>query len=543
FPIFNARWDGKTLAKCKGLTGEMVALAVAPSGTVVMVGDSGAAARSVDGGVTWKTVSLGNQANFNDVAIVDGAFVAVGSKGTIRTSVDDGLTWKPLASNTKAELWSIGSWGKGALIGGDHGLLMKVEAPGDTYWKGAADTFAPKPIVTASVSRLAVPSAAQRDAREADLLASASPGKVGEPRLPVDDHDAAILQAIDDIDGYKIYGDYLQSTGDVRGELVALATAGHKDAKKYAKQHQAELLSEDLISPAVELTQRWGFIEKARLFTPDVWDDEEGDRSRVPERLEALLSHPAARFLKNLTFGILTAVDNDYGEIISVLQKKELPSLRSLDIGDFGSEETETSWSAIGNASKLWPAVPNLETLKLHSGSMKLGRIVLPKLVSLTIMTGGFDKDNLQSIEKAVMPKLERLNLWFGRDRYGSDVQLKDLTKLLHSDRFPRLKHLGIINFSFTDELCAKLHESPLVAQVTSLDLSNGTLSDAGVRSLATFARGLAHLEALDVHGSYLSPSGIKLLKKSLPGVKIEIKRQRYDDANETQHRYAALGE
>ena len=117
FPLFNARWDGKALAKAKGLKGEMAAGVSGPSGTIVMVGDSGVGSRSTDGGVTWKAISLGVKANFNDVAIVDGDFIAVGDKGTIRRSSDDGVTWKAIASKTKLELWSIGSWGSGRTAG------------------------------------------------------------------------------------------------------------------------------------------------------------------------------------------------------------------------------------------------------------------------------------------------------------------------------------------------------------------------------------------------------------------------------------------
>jgi len=547
FPLFNACWDGKKLAKVKGLTGELSALATGPTGTIVMVGDKGIAFRSTDGGTSFKKVELGAKVDFNDIAVIAGGFVAAGAKGTLRRSEDDGVTWKPLASQTRSDLWAIGSWGDGGFAGGEGGLVLKIAAPSDTYWRGAVDRFAPAPIVTASFDLVPAAAPADRDRRYAELAAEAATlaagAKLAAPRMPVDPRDAAVLDAIDDVEGYRIFGDHLQGQGDVRGEYVALAIAQPKEAKAYAKRHAAALLPDELRAPSIELTERWGFVERARLFTPEVWDDEDGTEARVPERLGTLLGHPAARFLKSLTFGILTGVDNDYSSIVKALQKAPIPSLRELFIGDFESEETETSWSAIGDASKLWPALPNLEVLKLHSGSMKLGRLVLPKLRSLEIFTGGLTKDNLRSVEKSTLPALERLTLYFGQERYGCDIARKDLAPLLHSDRFPRLRHLGLVNTGFADELVGHLHRVPLVAQVESLALGLGTLSDAGARTLATYARGFAHLRELDLGRSYLTPAGIKILKKALPGVKLDTSRQRYREGDEYRERYTAIGE
>ncbi len=101
FPLFNAYWDGSKLVKPKGLSGAMCALAVAPHGTIIIVGDDGAAFRSVDGGKSYSTVTVGVEVHLEDVAFVAGGFLTVGDKGTMRRSEDDGVTWKPLASNTR----------------------------------------------------------------------------------------------------------------------------------------------------------------------------------------------------------------------------------------------------------------------------------------------------------------------------------------------------------------------------------------------------------------------------------------------------------
>jgi hypothetical protein len=174
---------------------------------------------------------------------------------------------------------------------------------------------------------------------------------------------------------------------------------------------------------------------------------------------------------------------------------------------------------------------------------MKLGAVVLPKLRRLSIITGGFNKTNLASIEKALLPSLESLTLTFGAERYGCNIGAKDLRTLLSTDRFPRLVELGLANADFADTLAEMLHTSSLVAQLKKLDLSMGTLSDTGAYRIATYAAAYKHLEVLDVTRSYLSKRGIALLKKALPTTRIDADRQRLRDGHELDERYVSISE
>jgi photosystem II stability/assembly factor-like uncharacterized protein len=555
FPLFNAYWNGKQFVKPKGLKGAMCALAIAPSGTIVIVGDDGAAFRSTDGGVSYKAVATGVKVHLEDVAVVAGGFVAVGDKGTLRRSEDDGVTWKPLASGSKAHLWSIGSWGAGAFVGGDDGLVLRIESPGDTYWRGAADDFAPKPIVAAAITALRGPSEAEREARFAKLFAEAVAAhaplanKLASPKHPIDDHAKAILAALDDVDEYKVLGDVLQAAGDPRGELIALQAAGQdKAAAKHLKKHRAALLGglAELDKSALKLEWRYGFIHAARVAYEsedlDIDYDEETD-AEVTKWIATLLDEPAARFLQELTVGIVQQIDNSYDNVMREIGRRARPALRKLYLGDFDSEQTEISWSHLGDATKLCGACDRLEHLTLRSGSMNLGKpgqLVFPHLRELAIVTGGLAKEHLRAIVAAHLPSLESLTLYFGTDRYGCNIKRKDLASLLDSPRFPRLRHLGLVNSEFADELCGVLHLSPLVAQVRELDLSMGTLSDLGVRALATYAKGLAHLEKLDLSQSFVSPSAIKQLAKALPNTEIASERQR---GGEFDRRYVSVSE
>lgn len=546
-PVFNALWDGKALVKPKGLTGANAALATASTtGTIIVVGDHGAALRSLDGGKTFKAVKTGVTTHLNDVAFVAGGFIAVGAHGKMLRSEDDGQTWKAMPSKVKVELWSIGSWGNGAFVGAEHGQILRIDAPGDTYWKGAVDDLGPKPVVTAKITPLRAPSADARDQRFAALHAEAVAAHAKLAKKPRHAYDASILEALDDADTYGVSADALQTAGDPRGVLIALQIANpkSKDAAKLLKQHPAALLG-PLSGKGYALDWRWGYIVAARLENPhgDDWFEDDAEEADTIAMLATLLDHPSARYLQRLTLGIMGFEGNGYDGELKELGKAALPALRHLKLGDFSGEETEISWSDIGDMTKAYGALGNLEELILRSGKMKLGTIVLPQLKLLAIITGGFSKANLASIEKALLPSLETLTLTFGAERYGCDVAPKDLRKLLASDRFPRLTRLGLANAGFADELAEMLHTSSLVAQVTALDLSMGTLSDTGAYRIATYAAGYAHLEELDVSDSYLSKRGIALLKKALPNTEIDASNQRLREGREFEDRYVAISE
>ncbi len=50
--------------------------------------------------------------------------------------------------------------------------------------------------------------------------------------------------------------------------------------------------------------------------------------------------------------------------------------------------------------------------------------------------------------------------------------------------RLPKLTALGIRNCNFTAELCRRLVRAPIVPQLRRIDLSKGTMTDAGAAVL-----------------------------------------------------------
>ena len=172
------------------------------------------------------------------------------------------------------------------------------------------------------------------------------------PAAPVSVHahnaklEAAIEKDPDNADEYLVYADWLQGQGDPRGELIALQHGGKTaPAKKLLDQNKehfwgkaAEFLDMVEAYPYGPLgentTWRNGYLEK-------LWISNKTERSKtyggslpegdVEELLGALLAHPSARFLRELTVGIVTYEDNGYDGVAKVIGKHPVPTLRKLD--------------------------------------------------------------------------------------------------------------------------------------------------------------------------------------------------------------------
>ncbi|MGN6109313.1 MAG: WGR domain-containing protein [Kofleriaceae bacterium] len=404
----------------------------------------------------------------------------------------------------------------------------------------------PRPIVST------VPTGGRRDARHAELRRAALAahgalaGKLAPRVLPSDPVEAALVAAIEDeidhLDAYRVYGDLLQARQDPRGELIALQAAGRdEDAAAHLERHRAPLLGSLAgrgradAGAAVTLAWRWGFVYGARVAR--------ANDLAVHRVIRMLLDEPAARFLQRLTVGAVAPGTMVYDEVVHEIGRAARPALRFLYLGDFAPRESMISASYLWRAEAMYGALANLEELILRCGNLQLGWLVLPRLRRLEIVTGGLNREALRSIKRAQLPSLERLSLHLGTARYGCDLARADLEGLLRSDRFPRLRHLGLRNTELADELCQSLHSSPLVAQLEELDLSRGTLSDDGARAIATHAAGLRQLRKLDVSESYLSARGISMLREALPEIELVATAQRLHPRYPVPERYVVVGE
>src|SRR5262249_49301398 len=153
---------------------------------------------------------------------------------------------------------------------------------------------------------------------------------------------------------------------------------------------------------------------------------------------------------------------------------------------------------APGDFSKLWSKLPRLETLILQGGSWTLGQLDLPALKSAEFRTGGLSRASIQSISTAKWANLERLHIWFGDENYGAECNVGDLEAILNGKGLPKLKSLGLMNAEFSDEIARAVSRAPILKQLETLDLSMGTMGDAGAATIAE-STAFKHLKRINL--------------------------------------------
>ena len=361
---------------------------------------------------------------------------------------------------------------------------------------------------------------------------------------------AALEKAIyadpDSPDGYLVYGDWLQGQDDPLGEFVAVqaAFAALPSPKLKAKseellgEHEDEWLGEDLsaLKESDELTCSWryGFLEKLAM------GGDEGSESKGVEAYEALAKCRVAKFLRDLEINVFDAEDGDpdYQPTIDVMAKLGLPkALRRLA---FDVKSFQISWAHLGDISKLYPQLKKLEELRIAFGDMKLGKIDLPALKKLEIITGGLDKATLGAVSTAKWPNLETLTLYFGDDSYGGDCTADDLEQIFSGKSIPNVKHLGLCNAHFQDDIARGMAGSKVLAQLHTLDLSKGTMGDDGAQAILDNATGFKRLLRLELTENYISEAMAEKLKSAF-GDRVDVGNQ--GDGADPDDRYVQISE
>src|SRR5258708_4411160 len=252
--------------------------------------------------------------------------------------------------------------------------------------------------------------------------------------------------------------------------------------------------------------------------------DAEMDFSTIFSRF---MANPSSAQTPAIIIGQFHGDDPGQGsdEVVELLVSAhaKLPNLRGIFIGDMVSEENEISWIVQTDVSPLALAYPNLEHLRLRgTGELSLGgRLTHQKLKSLTIESGGLPPRLFHEVMESQLPSLNSLELWLGTPSYGGDVTVEDIQELLAGSAFPALKHLGLRDSEIVDEIAATLTSAQILSRLDSLDLSLGTLSDDGGKSLLDNPA-LRRLKRLDLHRHYLSNEMMAALERALPGVNLE---------------------
>ena len=231
-------------------------------------------------------------------------------------------------------------------------------------------------------------------------------------------------------------------------------------------------------------------------------------------------------------------------DVIAELVKHapQLPRLRALFIGDMTFEECEISWIVQGSYKPLLDAFPQLEELRIRGGNqLTLEPFAHQNLRKFTIESGGLDQKIGQALSASSMPKLEHLELWLGTDDYGFSGDVELYRKVLAQLTTPALRYLGLRDSHIADELAAWLANEPLLATISALDLSLGTLGDVGAEALLRGTQ-LGNLTRLDLSHHYISQANQEKLKALSFEVVLDNPQEDDEDDGDV-YRYVAVGE
>ncbi|WP_032772366.1 STM4015 family protein [Streptomyces sp. NRRL F-2202] len=230
-----------------------------------------------------------------------------------------------------------------------------------------------------------------------------------------------------------------------------------------------------------------------------------------------------------------------------VAHADRFPALRGLFLADVEGEECEISWLRMCDVTPVLEALPLLEEFGVR-GCGQEGLALRPlrhrALKSLRFESGGLPGELVRAVAASELPALERLDLWFGSSWYGGDATVEDVRPVLAGGLFPRLRHLGLQNSEIQDEIAAAVGSAPVIAQLDSLALSMGTLSDTGGEALLN-GQPLNHLTLLDLRHHYLTEPMVERIRAACAPAVVEADEaeEDYGDPDDEPERYVAVSE
>ncbi len=223
-----------------------------------------------------------------------------------------------------------------------------------------------------------------------------------------------------------------------------------------------------------------------------------------------------------------------------IAHQADFAQVEELAIGIMDFEDCEISWIIQGDYSKLWQALPNLKHLTIQgSTELKLGEIAHEGLESLTIICGGLPMAVMESIAQAKLPNLRKLVLYLGVEDYGFDGSVETIAKALAEMNFPKLTYLGLLDSEIQDELVPVALACALMPQLTTLDLSCGTMTDKGGEALLSGVGAFPKLQKLDLHHHFMSSDMVARLQ-ALP-LEVDASEQQEPDEYDGELYYYAL--
>ena len=355
--------------------------------------------------------------------------------------------------------------------------------------------------------------------------------------------EAQLLETDADAD-WRVYADWLADQGDELGVYINQCMDGTPDPELAARLRPL-WLGETLTACLVEHRDASFRLQWRRGLVHRAWVSAEFDSGvELGTLVAALLDSPAARFLRELELGMGESDNiNTYDALPATFTARApILSVERLFVGNYAyPEQTEISWTEVGDLSAVLACFPRLREYGVRGGQMQLGKLAHTQLERLTLESGGLNHEALRSVMEAELPRLRELELWLGDVGYGAEASVADLQPLL-AGRFAGLEVLRLRNTELSDALVPALAASELLPRLRVLDLSMGTLHGPGVAQLLEHAARFRHLERLDLSDNFLLEAEASALQAAVPGAIVDGQKQPYMRQTEPQY-FVSVGE
>ena len=396
---------------------------------------------------------------------------------------------------------------------------------------------------------------------QVDAAAAAARDEAAPKRNPA--LEAALFDDPRDLAAWQVYGDWLQQQDDPHGELISLglqregvtgATRAKLDARiaEIESEHRdtwlggaAKLIAKADEGVTVDLRWEHGYVVAATIGGSD---EEPESGGPTPEQLvRALIKSPAVLFLRELTLGPSYddgdwqgRMDKSVHAITRVGKLEALTSFKVMDTAGYW----DISSTVAGKVGAVLPIAPRLRILDAYGGEIEAASLEHATLETLSFETGGLSGATAQALGRCKLPQLRSMTVYFGSSDYGGSSSMDHVRPLLLGEGVPKLEHLGLCNAEFEDELAIALATSPLLKQLRTLDLSQGTLHGPGVAAILAHADRFAHLERLNLADNFISDEHCAQIKAALPKVEIDTSGQEEpSDWGDRLHYYVSVGE
>ncbi|CAM2006434.1 STM4015 family protein [Acanthopleuribacter pedis] len=301
-------------------------------------------------------------------------------------------------------------------------------------------------------------------------------------------------------------------------------------------EYQQKLL--DL--PVTDFDPEAGIGSTTEAYRLKIDYDEYDSDITIVDRIQAFLKDPMVEAVQGVSIGSWDFEASESSAVIVaelVRHATRLESLRALFIGDITCEEQEVSWIEQSDLAPLLQAFPKLAYLGVRgANSLMFSRVQHPNLTHLVIESGGLALSVLKDLSQCSFPKLHHLELWFGSEWYGFNMDAGQILAFLNGLELPHLRYLGLRNCVIADDLAGELGNLSWLGQLEVLDLSQGTFGDAGAAAL-TLIPAIKQLNTLHLDHHYMSDAGIDLVRGLGITVTHEEKQEHDDD------RYVAVAE